>query len=205
MLFFPIIGKAQFFVDSQIIEGKSVPVASFLYKKSAEIVQQAALNVLVDFDVRSATGFTSDREYFVFSGNGFDLDLLRGLDCYFWAEPQGESKSILHAFAFKSGTHEIADVLSFAIVQQTVKNYLNAIEFESVNVTNQLFLSEQFLKVSKLNDELQVLHDNLLRLEKSAPSDTTQINQLRSVIRTKRAELNRETDVLSRFKTMTDW
>jgi len=205
MLFFPIIGKTQFFVDPQIINGKSTPAASFLYKKPAEIVRQAALNVLADFDVRSATGFSSEWEHFVFSGNEFNLDLLRGLDCYFWVEPQGESKSILHAFAFKSGTHEVADVLKFAIVQQTIKNYLNAIEFEGVNVTNQLFLSEQYLKVSVLNDELQVLHDSLLHLEKHTPNDTTQINQLRSVIRAKRAELNRETDVLSRFKTMTEW
>jgi hypothetical protein len=201
LMFFPSVVHAQFFLDVRDIDGKEIPSAGFLYKFSSAIVKQATLNVLVDFDVkRHTSGFSPSREYFLFSGDMFDLVLMKGLDCYIWFEDVGDEKSILHGVGFKRGTREIASVLKYAIVQNTIKKVFNAIEVECFDISYQLFLAEQYQKILDLDKEIQCLYDELQRLEQDTPTDTPQIQKAKSTIRSKENQLKRENSILEQLK-----
>ena len=194
----PSVAKAQHFAVDRLIDSKEVPCEAFLYKHSSAVVTQAARNIFAQYNVSSS--FSGSRELFFFSGDSLGLVLMNKTNLVFWIEDLGDEKSVLYLTAFRNNTREYVAALGFSAVLGRIKEYLNAIEVECINITSQLFLSEQYLKVFRLTDELQTLYDDLQRLELYTPNATTQINQLRSSIRIKRAALSQETDILNQFK-----
>ena len=197
-MFFSSTARSQHFEADRIMNSREVPCEAFLYMHSSAIVKQAALNVFTKYGVSSY--FLGPRETFTFRGDSLGLLLMKNTYMVYWIEDLGDEKSVLYLTAFRNRTNEYVSALRYSVVLRKIKEDLNAIETECINIANQLFLSEQYLKVFKLTDELQALYDDLQRLELYTPNATTRINQIRSSIRIKKALLNQETDILNRFR-----
>jgi len=192
--------QGQHFETTRFVNQNDVPTDAFLYKHPASVIKKAAQNVFARYDVSSF--FEGTREYFSFSGDSLGLVLLSRSYIKFWIENLGDDKSVLYLSAFAVRTNQYTPSLRHTVVQQKIRRYLTAIEKEAINISNHLFLSEQSLKVEKLAGELQKLQNELYLLESYEPEATTQINQLRSTIRTKRAQLNQETYILNRLRAI---
>jgi len=192
------VAQAQHFETSRLINERDMLSEAFLYRYSLPIVKKAALNVFAPYNV--SAHFDNSLEYYSFPGDSLRLDLMIGTRVKFWIEYLSYNTSVLYLTAINNETNQYTPNLRLLIIQDRIRDYLVAIEEESVEVYNEMFLSEQRARVFRLTDELQVLQNDLLRLETYSPNATAQIDQLRSIIRTKRAELNQETDILNRFK-----
>ena len=196
------VAQAQHFETDRLMNQREVPTEAFLYKHPSGVVKQAAQNIFEKYDVWSF--FEGDREYFVVPGNSFEPILMGGINITYWIEELGDQKSVLYLTALTGRTRVYAAVLKHAAIQSRIIYYLGAIEMESVEVSKYLFLSEQHSKVDKLTNELYILQSDLQNLEEHSPQSTTQIFQLRSAVRSKRAELNQEIDILNRIKSVVD-
>ncbi len=192
------VAQAQYFDEKKVVHGEDVPCSAFLYKHSAKIVTEAAQNVFKKYNVSAY--HSENRDYFKFSGGLLGLVLMNKTTVRYWVEGLSEEKSVLYLSAFKGNSFDYAPTLKYAVVTEKIREELNAVEVECVDISNHLFLSEQYLKVYKLTDELQILYNDLTRLELYAPNSTAQINQIKSAIRLKKTTLNQETDILNRFK-----
>lgn len=125
---------------------------------------------------------------------------MRGSQIIFWIHDQGEDKCILYLTAVSDKHSEYVSNLKYTLVNKKIKEDLNAIEIECIDVSNKVFLAEQNLKILKLSDELQVLIADLERLETYTPNATTQIEQVKSAIRIKRLLIRKESDILEQLK-----
>ena len=192
------VARTQHFEVLRPFDSKEIHCESFLYKQPAVVIKQAAHNVFSKYNPSSF--YSEAREYFVFSGDSLNTVLMNNTDIVYWIESLGDEKSILYLTAFKRGTRTYVPALRYSSVIKQVKDDLNAVELESVNITNQMFLSEQYLRIHKLTDELQILCSDLQRLEFYTPNATTQINQIKMTIRIKKTTLNQENDILNQFK-----
>jgi cell division protein FtsB len=189
---------AQQFTDVRLINENEVPTEAFLYRETASVIKQAAKNVFTAYSVTSF--FVGSREYFTFPGDSLGLVLLSGTYAKYWIEEMGEEKSVLYFTIFRNKTNQYAPVLKHTIVQNRIKGYLNAIESESLTIFSQMYLEDQYNKVLVLTEELQALYNELQKLESTSPNAMAELNQLRSTIRIKKANLDRETNVLNRLK-----
>ena len=192
--------RAQYFESNCVVDSREVPCVAFLYKYPPMVIRQAAQHVLGRYNVTSF--YSGGKEYFEFSGDSLGLVLMQHTRIKYWVEDMGDEKGALYLTAFREPTKRYASSLNFAIVLNKIKEELSAIEIECINITNSLFLAEQYQKVMQLTHEIQTLHDDLRRLETQTPTATTQINQIRSSLRIKRAALNQETELLNRLKEM---
>ena len=197
LMILPSVVCAQHFESSRLINSREVPCEAFLYNFPSSTVRQAALNVFAKYNVTSSVSGT--RETFVFLGDSLGATLMSQVRVKFWIEELGDDRSVLYLTALKN-TGEFATILKHSVVNRRIRDYLTAIEMESITISSRLFLSEQYLRVYRLTDEIQMLYDDLQRLELYTPNATTQINQIRSTIRTKSAILTQETDILNRFR-----
>jgi uncharacterized protein YbaR (Trm112 family) len=161
-------------------------------------VRQAAQNIFAKYGVSSF--FEGEQEYFTFSGDSLHLIFVSPTDIKYWVEDYGDERSVLYITAINKNTDLHTTCLRQTIVQNRIKRYLAAIEAENVSVSNQLFLAEQYTRVFRLTDEIQMLQNDLRSLETHSPNADHQINQLRSTIRGRIVLLNQEVDILNRFK-----
>ncbi len=165
-------------------------------------MKQAARNIFSKYNV-SVDRTTTD-ELYAFFGDPVNPLLLRGAQVIYWIEDQGDNKCILYLSAIDEKTREWASSVRYSVVLTRIKDHLNDIELECMDVSSQLYMEEQRAKVRKLNEEIRVLTADLQRLETYTPNATTQIEQVKSGIRIKKLQQKRETDILDRLKKSTD-
>jgi hypothetical protein len=118
----------------------------------------------------------------------------------YWIEDMGDQKGALYLTAVKEDSDAFATALNFAVVERRIREKFNAIEIECINISNSLFLAEQYSRILLLTDEIRALREELHRLEAKTPDATTEINQVRSALRIRKMALNRETEILNRLK-----
>ena len=175
-----------------------VPCEAFLYKFPSSVVKLAAHNVFGKYDISSTRFGTLEK--FQFSGEHINPLLLGNSKITFWIESQGEDKSILYLSAFNTRTGAYVPAMRHAVVINKIKDYLNAIEVECIDISHQLFLAEQYQRVLELDKEIRELYEELQRLEEEVPTPSTQIHRTRIAIRAKENQLRRETAILEQLK-----
>ncbi|MDR2907718.1 MAG: hypothetical protein LBU91_07005 [Bacteroidales bacterium] len=180
------------------MESKTVPCEAYLYRYSSSVVKQAAHIVLAKQGIKPTMSFNGD--YCLFNGKDLDSTILANTNIVFWTEDFGSEKSTLLFSAFNTKTKKYVAAIKDVAVLDKIKKTFSRIEYECVDVSNQLFIADQNQKVSELDKEVNKLQNDLQRLETYTPNATMQINQLKSSLRLKKLELAKETDVLERLR-----